>query len=261
MKQADKVKSLISAEMQNHYHNEMYQKINTELSKSLIRSQETNHFHHPHGAERLVTTAIENGDLSFFSDLMDITSKGFPGTLSEEPLTQTRYMFVVSSTLFSRAAIKGGLDLETAYSMADVYCRQMDRLDDKDAIELLAIQMLMHFCDMVRTVKSLHLYSKVTKEACHYIETHLHENIRMEEICEYVHISRNRLTAHFKKDTSLTPNEYIHKKKLEEAAHLLRYSNYSSIEIGNLLGYSSQSYFIRKFKQYYGITPKKYQDS
>ena len=43
-----------------------------------------------------------------------------------------------------------------------------------------------------------------------------------------------------------------------KAASLLLYTEYTDTEISNLLGFSSQSYFIKIFKKHTGTTPKTY---
>ncbi|MBP3759906.1 MAG: AraC family transcriptional regulator, partial [Ruminococcus sp.] len=43
-----------------------------------------------------------------------------------------------------------------------------------------------------------------------------------------------------------------------EAASLLLFTEYTDPEISNMLGFSSQSYFIKIFKKYMNITPKQY---
>lgn len=237
-----------------HYHSELRSKINQAISKQMIDTQENRYFHNPLSLERLLVAGIRNGDMSVFLKYVENYGKDTEnneslGILSLDNLRQARYIFVTSAAIFSRAAIDGGLNRETACGMADVYCRQMDELETKDMIELLQAQMLLHFCDAVRSAKSMDKYSKITQDACHYIESHLHENIRIPAICSYVGISANRLTEHFRRDTGLSPMEFVHTKKLEEAAHLLRYSNYTYSEISNLLAYSNQSYFIVKFKK------------
>ena len=44
------------------------------------------------------------------------------------------------------------------------------------------------------------------------------------------------------------------------AKNLLQYSEYTMIDIANRLSFSSQSHFIQQFREYVGMTPKKYRD-
>ncbi|MDE7094409.1 MAG: AraC family transcriptional regulator, partial [Oscillospiraceae bacterium] len=60
-------------------------------------------------------------------------------------------------------------------------------------------------------------------------------------------------------ETGLSLTDFILKEKTEEAKRLLCYSGKSLLNIGNYLGFSSQSHFCRVFKEITGITPKEYQ--
>ena len=67
------------------------------------------------------------------------------------------------------------------------------------------------------------------------------------------------LSALFKKQVGVTISAYIRTLRIDAAKNMLRYSDYTPIEIGNYLCFSSHSYFIRIFRQETGMTPKVYQ--
>lgn len=68
----------------------------------------------------------------------------------------------------------------------------------------------------------------------------------------------------FKKDTGLTPHEYLKNARMERAAQLLasgqtnRYSFYTVSQIADLCGFSDSMYFSKTFKKYYGVAPSDY---
>ena len=62
----------------------------------------------------------------------------------------------------------------------------------------------------------------------------------------------------FKSETGMTFSDYVNHRKIEEATGLLQYSDYSDLEISNLLCFSSQSYFIKIFKKVMNMTPNEY---
>ena len=64
--------------------------------------------------------------------------------------------------------------------------------------------------------------------------------------------------ALFKKETGMTFSEYVMRKKTETARNMIDYSGYSLSQIANILAFGSQSYFVKVFKKYEGITPGKY---
>ena len=54
--------------------------------------------------------------------------------------------------------------------------------------------------------------------------------------------------------------DYIIKAKIDTAKNILRYSDFSILDISISLGYSSQSAFTAAFRKLVGMTPKKYRD-
>lgn len=68
----------------------------------------------------------------------------------------------------------------------------------------------------------------------------------------------------FKKETGVTPSEYLLKERMTLAQQLLssgisnRFSEYSVSQIAEACGYSEPLYFSRVFKKYFGVAPSEY---
>ena len=103
--------------------------------------------------------------------------------------------------------------------------------------------------------KSSHI--NVCKE---YIYSHIKERITIEDLADELGVSASYLSRLFKKETGESVSAYIRKQRIEMAKNMLRYSDYSMIEIANRLAFSSQSHFIQQFREVVGMTPKKYRD-
>lgn len=86
------------------------------------------------------------------------------------------------------------------------------------------------------------------------------ERITVEQLASEFGISTSYLSRLFKKEVGVSVSTYVKNKKIEVAKDLLKFSDYSMIEIANHLSFSSQSHFIQQFKEVVGITPKKYRD-
>ena len=56
----------------------------------------------------------------------------------------------------------------------------------------------------------------------------------------------------------ISPSDYIRKVKIDKAKNLLRFSDFSMVEIASYLSFSSQSHFIKLFSEETNLTPKKY---
>lgn len=83
----------------------------------------------------------------------------------------------------------------------------------------------------------------------------------LESIAKKFNFSSSYISKLIKKDTGMSFNEIINTKRLNYARELLRKEMDLSInEISEKVGYSSQHYFSRIFKQTTGLTPIEYRN-
>lgn len=180
------------------------------------------------------------------------------GTLSKNYLQNLKYHFTITTALIARFCVNSGMTPEEAYSLSDIYIMKADECTEEDEIRSIHADMIENYTRKMRRISTGNVYSKRIVCAMDYISEHLHSRIRIEETAEYLQINPAYLSRAFKAETGMTFTDYVNRKKIEEAAGLLSYSEYSDLEISNLLCFSSQSYFIKIFKKYIGMTPKDY---
>ena len=65
----------------------------------------------------------------------------------------------------------------------------------------------------------------------------------------------------FTRYAGLSPIQYLNRRRLEIACHLLESSNHSISDISSLTGFSSQSYFTQTFRKAFGMTPVMYRQT
>ncbi len=80
----------------------------------------------------------------------------------------------------------------------------------------------------------------------------------VEKMAEYVYLSRSHFSIKYKDIFGVTPNNDINTAALLVASKLLCTTNYSVSKISKTVGYARSDYFIRLFKQKYGVTPAEY---
>lgn len=182
------------------------------------------------------------------------------GVLAGDQLRQLKNTFIVTATLISRAAIRGGLNEDDAFSLSDSYICQVEFLRDQAAITNLQYSMVLEFTEQVERIRCGAKPTKLALEVSNYVQRHLSETIRTEAMAREFFLTRTHFSARFKKETGETLTQFILKEKMEEAKRLLRYSDKSSGSIGAYLGYSSQGHFSRVFKSYTGKTPSEYRE-
>lgn len=95
-------------------------------------------------------------------------------------------------------------------------------------------------------------------EAARIIEEEMEESLSIQKLAYRVGINVNKLQEGFKILYHNTINGYVQEVRMNRAIFLLHYSEYSISEIVDKLGLSSKSYFSKKFKDTYGISPSEY---
>lgn len=89
-----------------------------------------------------------------------------------------------------------------------------------------------------------------------YIREHFKELMGMDELSKACHIDPSYLSRLFKKHSGESPYQLLIRFKMEYAAELLRYRNYSVKAAAAELGYEDPFHFSRVFKKVLGSSPR-----
>ncbi|MDO5558922.1 MAG: AraC family transcriptional regulator [Oscillospiraceae bacterium] len=236
--------------------------IDKELSYREFIMREYNEFHAPYSKEFEFYIAVKNGETDKVKKFCaeDFCNKIGLGKLSDDPVRNIKYHFVVTAALIARFCIEGGMNHETAYNLSDLYIIKADKYTDPKMLSELHAMMSADYTARMKQIRSKNIYSKPVVECVEYIYNNLHTRIRITDLAQYTHLNSSYLSRLFKKETGSTVTAYIQEKKIETAKNMLRYSDYLPGEISNILAFNNQSYFIDVFRKQVGMTPKKYRD-
>ena len=182
------------------------------------------------------------------------------GTIAPDQLRQLRNLFIVTATLVSRAAIRGGMRQDDAFSLSDAYSQRVELLTSHSKIQNLQYHMLLEYTEQVEKLHRTRHTTKLSLDVANYVRHHLSEPVSVEKMAEEFYLSRPYLSSKFKQETGETLSGFILKEKTEEAKRLLRYSDKSLSAISAYLGFSSHGHFSRVFKKYAGVTPGEYRE-
>lgn len=91
-----------------------------------------------------------------------------------------------------------------------------------------------------------------------YLSEHFHEAITLDILSAQVGLSTFRISHLVKEQTGKTVLQHIHQLRVQEAQRLLEGSDMSCTDIAYESGFGDQSYFIKQFKKWMGITPARY---
>ena len=127
------------------------------------------------------------------------------------------------------------------------------------AIELMVKQMLLftlrHSTDSEPEPK---YGGSVITRALSAIDSSYAKPISLSALCADLGVSPSHFTRIFKASTGFTLVEYIHNLRLKKAAGLLSDTDFSVSRIAEDTGFQSFSYFGKKFRNAYGLSPLKY---
>ena len=99
---------------------------------------------------------------------------------------------------------------------------------------------------------------KQMKEVLQYIENHIKDDIKIEELAKQMALSVSRFHFNFVKATGIPPREYILRRKIESAKNDLWSSDRTVTEIAYEYGFSSSQYFATVFKRFCCMSPLDY---
>ena len=212
-------------------------------------------------------SGIEQGDLSALQQSIDETYIGEIGTLVKDERRNIRNLAIVNTTIACRAAIRGGIMPEIAFSVSDAIIKEIEETDESSSLNELITALKFQYARMVKELRESSDKNNATKgnyliEKCkNYILTHLHGRLTLKEIAGVLCLNPSYLSDLFHRCEGITITEYIRNQKINLTRNLLIYSSYSYSEIASYLGYASQSHLGKQFREMTGMTLKQYREA
>ena len=206
--------------------------------------------------ESELLSLVESGNIAGFLEWISRLPPIQAGETSTSHFRQAHNLFVISVTLTSRAAIKGGLDPESALALSDSYLQKSESLSSKDELLSLQLQMVQDYVERVHFLGDKR--NDLAFKVANYIQKHFSAPIRLKQVAQSLAMSEPSLCAKFKKENGVSIGAFIESRKIDKACSYLLDSEQSEKEIAFYLGYSSGSHFTRSFKKIKGMTPSEY---
>lgn len=97
--------------------------------------------------------------------------------------------------------------------------------------------------------------NRITPDILQYIEDKCFEKVTLQELAQKCFYSPTYFSRIFKDYCGKSLTEFINKKRILEAARLIRETNCSIEEISHLVGYQDRKQFYKIFKEQMGVTP------
>ncbi|WP_308634576.1 helix-turn-helix domain-containing protein [Paenibacillus silvisoli] len=91
-----------------------------------------------------------------------------------------------------------------------------------------------------------------------YIDSHMAESVRVEDMAKAAHLHPNYFIAYFKKHFGVPPLKYVSRKRVDKAKILLATTTSSIKEIADQIGFKETNHFAKFFRKETGQSPTEY---
>lgn len=97
------------------------------------------------------------------------------------------------------------------------------------------------------------------RQAITFIQEHFSDpDLSVERIAQHVGLTRSYLYKIFQKTANSSISDTIQNLRLSKAVALLEHNQYSIKELSNMVGFNSQAYFSKLFKEQFKLSPTDY---
>ncbi|CAB3750894.1 AraC family transcriptional regulator [Paraburkholderia humisilvae] len=96
------------------------------------------------------------------------------------------------------------------------------------------------------------------RRAFDFIDAHLADPVRLNDIAASVGLTRMHFAAQFRCSTGYTPHTYLLRRRVEQAQRLLQRSEKTLLDVALDCGFRSQAHFTTVFRRLVGDTPNRW---
>ncbi len=231
-----------------------------EAVHQIVRDSENDSFNTSHQDILPYFHMIRNGETEKLMNSLDIRldRSGYQRKIGKDRDKELEYMAVSLVNTFMIAAILGGAFPQEANWITDRQLQKIADCGDIARADGIIQESAYLFCETVRTTRSEDTGNVHVEKARRFIQTHLTQDISIDDIAEAAGISRYHLSRLFRENTGRTIVEYLRDERIDAAKELLVLTDNSIAEIAQLLRFCDQSYFIAVFRKSTGMTPNTY---
>lgn len=233
------------------------------LNMTLLQKKKHLVLYQPFPQKKQIHYAVAKGDLELARRLGQeyrlYIKEMYDGQQNQDALFhQVYYEYICTVVEIAYIASENGLNSVIADDIRDEFMVKVSSCNALFEIVSLFGEAIVEFATLVKLSKISYSMSREMKLMIQYIEEHLTENIKLEDVAATAGVSYYYASGLFKKQMGVTMSDFIQQEKIGLAKKLLLVDNLSIHETSQRLHFCSQSYFTKIFKKNCGMTPRKF---
>lgn len=214
---------------------------------------------YPIDKERELLSAISLGNKSLSQKLLnEILGHIFFASGNDFKLIRARVLELI--VLLSRAALKGGAEIEQIFGLNYQYINQINNFQSLEELTPWLSTIMERFTDYVFNMANVK-HKDVIFKSIDYISKNYMKKISLDDVATNVYLSPSYFSKIFKEEMDMNFNTYLNYIRIEMSKKLLSDPSVSMVDVSSIVGFEDQSYFSKVFKKMTGLSPKKYRES
>jgi AraC-like DNA-binding protein len=157
---------------------------------------------------------------------------------------------------------KTGADdyLSKPFSAEELHVRVANLIEQRKKLAAKFMERFEHKAPEL--IREPSLDEKFILKARQIVETNINNGgFSVEKMAEEMCLSRAQLFRKFKALIDTSPSEFINDIRLQRAAELIRAKADTLAQISYSVGFNEQSYFAKRFRKKFGVSPSEYASS
>lgn len=208
--------------------------------------------------ENSLLIAVESGNINEAIELLSIMYSKVVGLKRiRDEVLNAKYKSFVVNVLCRKAVERAGVALLTIDNLSTKYASLIDNTLNYDKMYDVTQAMVMDYATAAGKVQAS-AYSPKINKVVQYIELNLMNDLNLEQLAIYVNLAPAYLSRIFNNELGISLVEYITDMRMSKASELLTRTSLNITTISQQVGFNQISYFSKKFKQHYDMTPIQY---
>lgn len=217
--------------------------------------------HKPINTEKSLYSLVTTGNVDALIERKPSLQKKGLGMLSNNPVRNILFHFIINASNCARNCIEAGMDTETAYTLSDLYIRKADSATTIKELEKINYHMMFDYTSRMQAfIVQKHDYPEFIQRSIEYIDANIHKTIHIKDVADYVNLSVSSFSRKFSSYVGNSFSYYLEDKRLYLAQEYLKHTDLPITEIAMNLSFCSPSYFSTRFKEKTGKSPLQYRE-